>query len=259
MKKALLVISFGTSYPDARIKNIEACENAMKNVCSDRDFFHAWTSNMIRKKVATRDQMMIDSPQEALERLIEQGYTDVLIQSLHVINGDEFEKIVSGVELYRNKFNSMAIGKPLLSSFEDYQAVIEALEAQVPELEEGERVVFMGHGATHHAFASYACIDHMFMDKKLPFIMGAVESYPEIDSILLRLQAEKVKKVHLMPFMVVAGDHAINDMASDEEDSWNSQITALGIKAECHLVGLGENKMIQALFAKHLLDAMNKE
>lgn len=259
MKKALLVISFGTSYPDARIKNIEACEDAMKNVCPDRVFFRAWTSNMIRKKVATRDQMMIDSPQEALERLIDQGYTDVVIQSLHVINGDEFEKIVTGVELYRDKFEQMIIGKPLLSSFEDYQTVIEALEEQAPKTQENERVVFMGHGATHHAFSSYACIDHMFMDKKCPFIMGAVESYPEIDSILIKLQEEKVEKVHLMPFMVVAGDHAINDMASDEEDSWNSQILALGINTECHLVGLGENKMIQELFAKHLLDAMNKE
>lgn len=259
MKKALLVVSFGTSYPEARIKNIEACEQAMKAVCPDRDFFFSWTSHMIRKKIANRDQMFVDSPQEALERLIEQGYTDVAIQSLHVINGDEFEKIVREVNVYQDQFQSMVIGKPLLSSFEDYQAVIEALKAQAPKLNANERVVFMGHGATHHAFAAYACVDHMFMDKKLPFIMGAVESYPELDPILERLQADKISKVHLMPFMVVAGDHAINDMASDEEDSWNSRIQALGIETECHLQGLGENEQIRALFAQHLLNAISEE
>ena len=256
MKKALLVISFGTSYPEARIKNIEACEEAMKTACPDRDFFRSWTSNMIRKKIAERDEMLVDSPQQALVRLIDLGYTDVAIQSLHVINGDEFEKIVREVQVYQDKFTSMVIGKPLLSSFDDYQAVIKALEAQVPELQADERVVFMGHGATHHAFAAYACVDHMFMDKKLPFMMGAVESYPELDPILERLQKDKVRKVHLMPFMVVAGDHAINDMASDEDDSWNSRIQALGITTECHLLGLGENQQIRALFARHLLEAI---
>lgn len=259
MKKALLVVSFGTSYPEARIKNIEACELAMQAVCPDRDFFRSWTSNIIRKKIAERDQMYVDSPQQALVRLIEQGYTDVAIQSLHIINGDEFEKIVREVIVYQDQFERMEIGKPLLSTFEDFQATIQALQAQMPALQQDERVVFMGHGTTHHTFAAYACVDHMFMDKKLPFMMGAVESYPEIEPILERLQSEKVRKVHLMPFMVVAGDHAINDMASDEEDSWSSQIQALGIETECHLRGLGENEQIRALFAQHLLDAISEK
>lgn len=259
MKKALLVVSFGTSYPEARIKNIEACEKDMQAVCPDRDFFRSWTSHIIRKKIAERDQMWVDSPQQALERLIAEGYTDVAIQSLHVLNGDEFEKIVKEVQVYQSQFEKMVIGKPLLSSFDDYQKVIAALEAQAPALQENERVVFMGHGASHHAFTAYAGIDHMFMDKKLPFMMGAVESYPEIETIVERLAVDNIKKVHLMPFMVVAGDHAINDMASDEEDSWNSQIKALGIQTQCHLVGLGENAQIRALFAQHLLNAVSEK
>lgn len=259
MKKALLVVSFGTSYPEARIKNIEACEKAMQAVAPDRDFFRSWTSHIIRRKIAERDQMYVDSPQQALIRLIEQGYTDVVIQSLHILNGDEYEKITSEVLVYKDQFERMQIGKPLLTNFEDFAKVIEALKAQAPAITKDERVVFMGHGATHHAFAAYACIDHMFMDQKLPFMMGAVESYPEIDTILERLKNEQVRKVHLMPFMVVAGDHAINDMASDEEDSWNSQIKALGIETQCYLQGLGENQQIRALFAQHLLDAISEK
>lgn len=259
MKKALLVVSFGTSYPETRIKNIESCEKTMQAVCPDRDFFRAWTSHIIRKKVANRDQMIIDSPQQALERLIKEGYRDVVIQSLHILNGDEFEKITSEVLAYKDQFQRMSIGKPLLSSIEDYQWVIDALISNSPKLQTDERVVFMGHGASHHAFSAYACIDHLFMTKKLPFIMGAVESYPEIDTVLTRLQQENVRKVHLIPFMIVAGDHATNDMASDEEDSWKSQIEAIGVEAQCHLQGLGENEQIRALFAEHLLQAIGEQ
>lgn len=259
MKKALVVVSFGTSYPETRIKNIESCEKAMHILCPDRDFFRSWTSHIIRRKVATRDNLLIDSPQQALERLIKEGYQDVAIQSLHVINGDEFEKITREVKVYQKQFEKMAIGKPLLSSFDDYMKVIIALQAQAPNLASDERVVFMGHGTTHHAFAAYACIDHIFTDKKLPFIMGAVESYPEIDTILSKLIEDKVRKVHLMPFMIVAGDHATHDMASDEDNSWSSRIKALGIEVECHLQGLGENSQIRQLFAEHLIEAIKEE
>lgn len=258
MKKALLVVSFGTSYPDTRVKTIEACEKAMQAVCPERDFFRAWTSNMIRKKVANRDQMVIDSPQEALERLIKEGYTDVAIQSLHVINGDEYEKITTELKKYESQFEKMVIGRPLLSSMADFDAVIEALEFQSPKLEKDEYVVLMGHGSEHHTFAAYACLDHLFMDRELPFIMGAVESYPEIDSVIKRLQQANGKKAHLFPFMIVAGDHATNDMASDEDDSWKSEIENAGIATECYLQGLGENQKIQALFAKHLTEAIEK-
>ena len=259
MKKALLVVSFGTSYPETRIRNIESCETAMQAVCPDHDFFRAWTSHIIRKKVATRDQMFIDSPQQALERLIKEGYRDIVIQSLHILNGDEFEKITTEVLVYKDQFERMSIGKPLLTTIDDYQKVIDALVDDSPNLQSDERVVFMGHGASHHAFSAYACIDHLFMTKKLPFIMGAVESYPEIDTVLARLQQEKVRKVHLRPFMIVAGDHATNDMASDEDDSWKTQIETIGIETQCHLKGLGENEHIRALFAKHLLQAIGEE
>ena len=126
------------------------------------------------------------------------------------------------------------------------------MQSQMPMLEDDERVVFMGHGATHHAFSAYACLDHMLMTKKIPAMVGAVESYPEIEAIIERLQQQNVRKVHLMPLMLVAGDHAINDMASDEEDSWKTLIEQAGMKAQAWLQGLGENPLIQQMFIDHL-------
>ncbi|MDH0353208.1 sirohydrochlorin cobaltochelatase [Morganella sp. GD04133] len=257
MKKALLVISFGTSYAETREKNIESGEKQLAAAFPGRDFFRAFTSGMIIRRLKERDNLHISNPEEALRHLHEQGYEDVAIQSLHVINGDEYEKIVSQVEKYRPFFRYLRVGKPLLSSFEDYSLLIDALHSQMPELKEDERVVFMGHGATHHAFSAYACLDHMMTNSGFPARVGAVESYPEIDLIIKGLKAENVRKVHLMPLMLVAGDHAINDMASDEEDSWKTQLEQAGIEATAWLQGMGENNMIRQMFVEHLAQTMD--
>ncbi|MCS3433979.1 sirohydrochlorin cobaltochelatase [Klebsiella sp. BIGb0407] len=257
MKKALLVISFGTSYPGTREKNIESCEKQLAAAFPDRDFFRAFTSSMIIRKLKQRDNLHIHNPEEILRHLHEQGYEDVAIQSLHVINGDEYEKIISQVEKYRPLFRSLRVGKPLLSSFEDYAQLIDALHLQLPSLEEDERVVFMGHGATHHAFSAYACLDHMMIHIGFPGRVGAVESYPEISLVIKGLKEENIRKVHLMPLMLVAGDHAINDMASDEEESWKTQLEQAGIAATPWLQGLGENNMIRQMFVEHLTQVMD--
>lgn len=257
MKKALLVISFGTSYAETREKNIESCEKQLTAAFPDRDFFRAFTSSMIIRKLKERDNLHINTPEEALHALHEQGYDDVAIQSLHVINGDEYEKIIVQVEKYRPLLRHLRIGKPLLSSFEDYSQLIDALHFQMPELQDDERVVFMGHGATHHAFSAYACLDHMMTTRGFPGRVGAVESYPEIGLIIEGLKAEHVRKVHLMPLMLVAGDHAINDMASDEEDSWKTQLEQAGIKATTWLQGMGENNLIRQMFVEHLAQTMD--
>ncbi len=254
MKKALVVISFGTSYPYAMKKNIEACEDVISDAYADRDFFRAFTSSMIIRKLAKRDGIQIDNPQQVLQRLKDAGYRDVVISSLHIINGDEYEKIAYQVERYSADFDNLQLSLPLLSSIEDYSQLIEAVQYQSPTLKPDERLVLMGHGATHHAFSAYACLDHMMMDRKLPFVVGAVESYPEIECVIARLKAEQVRKVYLMPLMLVAGDHAINDMASDEEDSWKTLIQKAGIEAEAIVKGLGENTMIQKMFVEHLVD-----
>ncbi|STV86878.1 Sirohydrochlorin cobaltochelatase CbiK [Klebsiella michiganensis] len=165
MKKALLVVSFGTSYPDTCEKNIVACERELAASCPDRDTFRAFTSGMIIRKLKQRDGIEIDTPLQALQKLAEQGYQDVAIQSLHIINGDEYEKIVREVQSLRPLFLRLTLGAPLLSSHNDYVQLMQALRQQMPPIAADETVVFMGHGASHHAFAAYACLDHMMTAK----------------------------------------------------------------------------------------------
>lgn len=248
MKKALLVVSFGTSYHDTCEKNIVACERDLAASCPDRDLFRAFTSGMIIRKLRQRDGIDIDTPLQALQKLAAQGYQDVAIQSLHIINGDEYEKIVREVQTLRPLFTRLTLGVPLLSSHNDYVQLMQALRQQMPSLRQTEKVVFMGHGASHHAFAAYACLDHMMTVQRFPARVGAVESYPEVDILIDSLRDEGVTGVHLMPLMLVAGDHAINDMASDDGDSWKMRFNAAGIPATPWLSGLGENPANGELF-----------
>ena len=259
MKKALLVISFGTSYHETRKKNIDSCEQQLASAFSDRDLFRAYTSSMIINKLQQRDNLQIDNPEQALMRLKILGYEDIAIQSLHIINGDEYEKVASQIDRFRSHFKRLVLGAPLLNAFEDYQQLLVALAHQMPELQEKENVVFMGHGATHHAFSAYACLDHLMVNSQFPARTGAVESYPEIALIIDGLKRNRITKVHLTPLMLVAGDHAINDMASDEDDSWRTLLEAEGIKVEAWLQGLGENRIVRQMFVQHLTDALAAE
>ncbi|SFU83682.1 sirohydrochlorin cobaltochelatase [Xenorhabdus koppenhoeferi] len=257
MKKALLVISFGTSYPETRQNNIEACEQQLASVFPDRDLFRAFTSGMIIRKLRQRDGICIDTPHEALTRLHHAGYSDVAIQCLHIIKGDEYEKVLYEAEKFRPRFNRLVLGEPLLSHFNDYVQLMQALRHQLPRMAENECVVFMGHGTTHHAFSAYACLDHLMSHYSFPARVGAVESYPELPLLIKGLKDKGIRKVHLMPLMLVAGDHAINDMASDEKGSWKSQLENAGITAISWLQGLGENPMIRQMFVDHLAQVIN--
>ncbi|AOV96758.1 sirohydrochlorin cobaltochelatase [Edwardsiella hoshinae] len=257
MKKALLVVSFGTSYHETGEKNIVACERALAASCPERDQFRAFTSGMIIRKLRERDGIRIDTPLQALQRLAALGYQDVAIQSLHIINGDEYQKIVREAQMMRPSFARLTLGGPLLSHHADYQQLMQALRQQMPALTARERVVFMGHGASHHAFAAYACLDHMMMAQGFPGRVGALESYPEVEVLITSLRREGVDAVHLMPLMLVAGDHALNDMASDEADSWKMRFNAAGISATPWLNGLGENPAVRAMFVAHLQQALD--
>lgn len=259
MKKALLTISFGTTYTEARERNIDACERRLAAAFPDRVAFRAFTSGMVLRKLAQRDGLFIDSPQQALEKLWRQGYRDVAIQSLHIINGDEYEKILHHAHAWRGRFDRLHIGAPLLNDERDYGRLMTALQAQMPAPAGDERVVFMGHGTGHHAFAAYACLDHMLDARGIPALIAAVESYPDLQLVIARLKTQPVRKVHLMPLMLVAGDHAVNDMASDKPDSWKSRLQRAGYECRCWVQGLGENPLVQQLFVDHLLDRVPAE
>ena len=258
MKKAILVVSFGTSYHETRKKTIEACENKIKESFKDYDFYRAFTSGMIINKLKKRDNMFIDNPSEALEKLYNAGYQEVVVQSLHIICGDEYNKLKDMVAQYEDKFDKITIGRPLLTYIDDYRETVEAVKKDLDKMDIDEAVVFMGHGTEHESHSSYPAIEYMFRDYGINAFVGTVEGYPELEQVIKKLKNRNIKTVDLLPFMLVAGDHAINDMASDEEDSWKTILEKEGFNVKVHVKGLGENPYIQEKFKNHALDCMKE-
>ena len=258
MKKAILVVSFGTSYHETRKKTIEACENKIKESFKDYDFYRAFTSGMIINKLKKRDNMFIDNPSEALEKLYNAGYQEVVVQSLHIICGDEYNKLKDTVAQYEDKFDKISIGRPLLTYIDDYRETVEAVKKDLDKMDIDEAVVFMGHGTEHESHSSYPAIEYMFRDYGINAFVGTVEGYPELEQVIKKLKNRNIKTVDLLPFMLVAGDHAINDMASDEEDSWKTILEKEGFNVKVHVKGLGENPYIQEKFKNHALDCMKE-
>jgi sirohydrochlorin cobaltochelatase len=203
---------------------------------------------------------MIDKPEEALARMYEEGFSEVIVQPLHLLPGEEFhEKILKNVAPYQDAFEKTAVGLPLLSHVDDYRSVAEALDRQIPALASGEAVVFMGHGTHHPANAAYALLQRVFDDHRFGIYVGTVEGYPALDEVISLLERDRIRKVILMPLMVVAGDHASNDMAGDGEDSWKTILLARGYEVDIYLHGMGENAGIQELYVQHIKDAMTGE
>ncbi|GCF95208.1 sirohydrochlorin cobaltochelatase [Enterococcus florum] len=249
MKKALLAVSFGTSYPETRKKTIEAVESRLSEAFPECDVYRAFTSNKVIRKIKEQEGLTILTVDQQMQKMVEAGYEEVYVQPLHVISGSEYSKALHQAMKYKDRLKKVKVGKPLLSSFEDYQKIVAWLDSLAAHLQADEAIVLMGHGSQHAAFPVYACLDHMVYQK--PIFICAVESYPEIDLVIDRLKEENYRKIKLYPLMLVAGDHATNDMASDEEDSWKSRLENAGFRVEAFLQGMGEVPQIQERFIDH--------
>lgn len=256
-KKAILVVSFGTSFHTTRKVTIDAIENEIQNAYPDYRVYRAWTSKMIIKKLLNRDQMKINTVTEAMEQMAEDGITDVIVQPTHVINGVENDLMKEDALAFRSSFHTIRFGTPLLTSESDNLAVIQAVAEEFSYLEETEALVLMGHGTTHYANSIYAALDYTFKDKGYSNIfLGTVEAYPSMESLLRMVEKFRPSKVVLAPFMIVAGDHARNDMAGCEPESWLCQFQNAGFKTETVLKGLGEYPGIRKLLVRHVRDAI---
>ncbi len=255
-RRALLVVSFGTSHQDTCEKNIAAIERDLAAAFPDRAVRRAFTSGMILKKLRVRDGLHIDCVREAMERLITDGFDDLLVQPTHVLNGEEYDDIVADIAPYRDRFQRFALGTPLLTSGEDYHALCGIIDRAFPP-EAGTALCLMGHGSTHMADAAYAALDYRFKDMgRDDVFVGTVEGYPDFDTLLRQVKRKGCASVVLTPLMVVAGDHAVNDMASDDEDSWKSAFEAEGYAVCCVLRGLGEYPEVRALYVAHARAAL---
>lgn len=252
-KKAILVVSFGTSYEETREKTIGAIERDIQAAYPDYEVRRAFTSGMILKVLAKRDGLHIDNVKEAMESLIADGFQAVYVQPTHILNGEEYDDMVEVIDGYKGQFEVLEIGAPLLTATEDYQKTIKGLMAEFLPLKESESLVLMGHGTEHHVNAVYPALDYHFKAMGYPNVfVGTVEAYPTIEDILKQLEKTGLKKVHLLPFMVVAGDHACNDMAGDEEDSWKEVLKAAGYEVDYTLKGLGEFPSIREIYVEHV-------
>lgn len=259
-KKGILVASFGTSYPDAMKSCIESTENKVKESFSDYEVRRAFTSNIIIKKLKERDNMDVDTVELALEKMKKDGFSEVIIQPLHIMPGEEYDEVLEMVEKYAKdkSFDKLIVGRPILYREEDYRIAIDALKNQMPELKKDEAVILMGHGSPHPANSSYSQLQFMLQESGYKNVyVGTVEGFPLLDNIIPKLKSDGIKKVTLMPFMLVAGDHANNDMAGDEDDSWKSILKKNGFEVEIYLHGLGENKGVQDIYVQHIKDSLD--
>ena len=256
-EKAVLVVSFGTTHLDTLEKTIQPIEWDIAGRMPGRVQRRAFTSGMILRRLAAREGLHIDDVPRALERLAGEGCDDVVLQPTHIMNGDEFDKLCAQAQPYRDRFRRMAFGRPLLTTLEDYRDLTAALIDLLPEAEEGTAHVFMGHGTEHYANAAYCQLEYMLHDSgRTDVVLGTVEGYPGLAEVFRRLGERKtVKKVVLHPLMVVAGDHAKNDLAGDEPESWKSRLMGQGYQVSCELKGLGEYPQIRALFVRHAMEA----
>ena len=253
-KKGVLLVAFGTSVPEAQkvFAHIEAKVNTAYPGIPVR---WAFTSGIIRHKLARQGQRL-DSPEMALARMMDEGFTHVAVQSLHTIAGEEFHDLQRNAQAFAGMvggFRRIRVGYPLLGSEADLKRVTDAMIDHIPaERRPADAVVLMGHGTPHPANAFYAAMAYHFQQKDPNIFVGTVEGSPTIEEIRQMLLVRGIGKAYLMPFMSVAGDHAMNDMAGEEPDSWKSILTGAGIQCVPVMKGTAEYDQIVQVWVDHL-------
>ena len=265
-KTAILVVSFGTSYNDSREVTIGAIEEAIKKAFPDYDVRRAFTSQIIIDKLKERDGLEIDNVEEALDRAVADGIKTLVVQPTHLMDGYEYTDLANALKDYEDKFDKVVLGAPLLSDDKDFTAVAKAIAQKTSSYDDGETAIcFMGHGTEADSNRVYAKMQETLRKEGYAnYYIGTVEAAPTLDDMLADMEASGTevsgttyKKVVLEPLMVVAGDHANNDMAGDEEDSWKSIIESKGYEVECILEGLGQITAIQDLYVEHTKAAID--
>ena len=277
----LLVVSFGTSFNDSRTADIGGIEKALQTAYPDWSVRRAFTAQIIINHVQARDDEKIDNMDQALQRAVDNGVKNLVVQPTHLMHGAEYDELTEAVESYKDKFESVTIAEPLLGEVgdsddavnDDKKAVAEAITAEAVKTAgyddldaaeaDGTAFVFMGHGTSHTAKISYSQMQSQMNDLGYDNVfIGTVEGKPEdtaCEAVIEKIKEAGYKKVVLRPLMVVAGDHANNDMAGDDEDSWKSQFEASGAfdKIDTQIAGLGEIAAIQDLYVAHTKAAMD--
>ena len=267
-KDAIVVMSFGTTYKDTRAKTIDATVDAIKAAHPNTKVVTAFTSHIIRDRIQQKEGITYPTPEEALDQLKAEGYTRVALTSLDVIPGMEYNYDVAVYNLYKNNFKKMTLGTPLMywmgqeGQTDEVVQTIKAVQSQFPKLGKEDALLIMAHGTPDPSNAYYSVIQDRIHSLGLKNVyIYTVEGTPNLEQVVPQLKMHGIKHVTLMPFMMVAGDHANNDMAGNEPDSHKSILEKDGFKVDTYLHGLGENQNIRNIFverANEAWDALEK-
>jgi len=259
-KKGILLVAFGSSIPEAQVA-FEHIGKKVGEAFPEIPVRWAFTSQMIRKKMADEGKNL-DSVAQGLANMAEEDFTHVAVQSLHTIPGEEFHELKQTVRAFAHipeGFQTISTGLPLLGDQKDMERVVSAIISTIPEKRKPEdALVLMGHGTPHGSNAFYTALMWQLQLQDPNVFIGAVEGFPEINDILPILQKRNIKKVWLMPFMSVAGDHARNDMAGPEKDSWKSVLNHGGMNCEVILRGTGEYDEFVEIWIDHIRNSLNR-
>jgi sirohydrochlorin cobaltochelatase len=252
MKKAIVVASFGCSIKDSREKYIETIENAAKYTYKEIDFFRVFTSEIIRRKMKREENIDIDNMKSCLQKLKDNNYTHVYVSVTHVIPGFEYEKILRAVNEYRNDFEELKVARTFLDGqLGDNE--INVIKSYIKtELQEDEAVILVGHGSEHDSHKYYKEVIRLLRSDVSNSYIVNIEGKPYIDDIMCELNENKYNKIYLYPLLIVSGDHALNDIGSDDEDSIKTKLTENGFNVNMFFTGLGENKNAINLFVDRL-------
>ena len=277
----LLVVSFGTSFNDSRAEDIKGIEDKLQEAYPDWSVRRAFTAQIIINHVEARDDEVIDNMQQALDRAVDNGVKNLVVQPTHLMHGAEYDEMTEAIDGYKDKFESVAIAEPMLGEVgedatvinDDKKAVAQAItdeackeagyDSMEAAAEDGTAFVFMGHGTSHTANVTYDQMQSQMDDLGLTnAFIGTVEGKPEdteCQAVIAKVKDAGFKKVVLRPLMVVAGDHANNDMAGDDDDSWKSQFNASGAfdSVDCQIAGLGRIEAVEDLYVEHTKAAID--
>ena len=256
----LLVASFGTSFNDNRRLTVGAIEKAMIAAFPDWSVRRGFTSQIIIDHVKSRDGEVIDNMTEALDRAVANGVQRLVVQPTHLMDGLEYNDVVNEVAQYADAFTAVAVGKPILISDADFSAVADAMADCTKEYDDDKTAIcWMGHGTEAASNSVYAKMQEVLTEKGYQnYFVGTVEASPTLEDVLALVKAGNYERVVLRPMMIVAGDHANNDMAGDEEDTWKTLFEAEGYEVFTDLTGLGELPAIQELLIAHAKAAMEE-
>lgn len=255
----LLVLSFGTSFNDSRRLTIGAIENDLETAFPDYSVRRGFTANIVIDHVNRRDGEKIDDIGESLDRAAANGVKNLVVQPTHLMNGLEYDELCGKIADYSDAFEKVVIGDPLLTTDEDFQTVADAIVDWTKDYDDGETaIVFMGHGTEAESNAVYQKMqDLLTSGGHTNYFVGTVEAAPSLDDVIAAVKAGEYKKVVLEPLMVVAGDHANNDMAGDEDGSWKTEFEKAGFEVTTVVEGLGSVPAIQDLFVQHAQAAID--